>query len=69
MLIKLLENKTFSEYFSDGTERRSTRAETEARKLREECTRQRSVIANLKATIGNLQKQLTDQETKCVFFY
>lgn len=52
---------------NDTGERRSTRAETEARKLREECSRQRSVIASLKGTISNLQQQMSAQETKCLF--
>uniref|UniRef100_A0A0R3S2C1 Coiled-coil domain-containing protein 6 n=1 Tax=Elaeophora elaphi TaxID=1147741 RepID=A0A0R3S2C1_9BILA len=55
-----------SHEMNDSGERRSTRAETEARKLREECSRQRSVIANLKGTISNLQQQMSAQETKYV---
>lgn len=54
---------------NDTGERRSTRAEIEARKLREECSRQRTVIANLKGTISNLQQQMTAQETKCSFSF
>ncbi|VDK81636.1 unnamed protein product [Litomosoides sigmodontis] len=55
-----------SNEINDTGERRSTRAEIEARKLREECSRQRSVIANLKGTISNLQQQMIAQETKYV---
>ncbi|VDD94632.1 unnamed protein product [Enterobius vermicularis] len=47
----------------EGSERRSSRAEVEARKLREECRRQRSVIANLKGIIDKLQRQLSSQES------
>ncbi|VDM10921.1 unnamed protein product, partial [Wuchereria bancrofti] len=59
-------NEFPSHEMNDTGERRSTRAETEARKLREECSRQRSVIANLKGTISNLQQQMSAQETKYV---
>lgn len=50
----------------DAGEKRSSRAEVEARKLREECTRQRSVITTLKGTIANLQQQISLNETKYV---
>uniref|UniRef100_A0A915PYP8 Coiled-coil domain-containing protein 6 n=1 Tax=Setaria digitata TaxID=48799 RepID=A0A915PYP8_9BILA len=59
-------NEFSSHEMNETGERRSTRAETEARKLREECSRQRSVIANLKETITNLQQQMSAQETKYV---
>uniref|UniRef100_A0A8R1TUR3 Uncharacterized protein n=1 Tax=Onchocerca volvulus TaxID=6282 RepID=A0A8R1TUR3_ONCVO len=59
-------NEFSSHELNDTGERRSTRAETEARKLREECSRQRSVIASLKGTISNLQQQMSAQETKYV---
>ncbi|EJD76107.1 coiled-coil domain-containing protein 6 [Loa loa] len=61
-----LANEFPSHEMNDTGERRSTRAETEARKLREECSRQRSVIASLKGTISNLQQQMSAQETKYV---
>ncbi|KHN70839.1 Coiled-coil domain-containing protein 6 [Toxocara canis] len=51
--------------YRDSGERRSSRAEIEARKLREECSRLRTVIASQKSTISNLQQQMNAQETKC----
>ncbi|MCP9266017.1 Coiled-coil domain-containing protein [Dirofilaria immitis] len=59
-------NEFSSHEINDTGERRSTRAETEARKLREECSRQRSVIASLKGTISSLQQQMSAKETKYV---
>uniref|UniRef100_F1KX59 Coiled-coil domain-containing protein 6 n=1 Tax=Ascaris suum TaxID=6253 RepID=F1KX59_ASCSU len=50
----------------DNGERRSSRAEIEARKLREECSRLRAVIATQKSTITNLQQQMNAQESKYV---
>ncbi|VDN04463.1 unnamed protein product [Thelazia callipaeda] len=47
-------------------ERRSSRAETESRKLREECSRLRVVVMNLKNTVSNLQERVRNQETKYV---
>lgn len=59
-------NELQTHEMNDTGGRRSTRAEIEARKLREECSRQRHVIANLKGTIANLQQQMSAQETKYV---
>lgn len=59
-------SEALSTSHEEGSERRSSRAEIEARKLREECKRQRSVIANLKGTIGKLQQQMSSQESSFV---
>ncbi|VDM42693.1 unnamed protein product [Toxocara canis] len=64
-------SEVFACSHEDSGERRSSRAEIEARKLREECSRLRTVIASQKSTISNLQQQMNAQETKCtcrIFF-
>uniref|UniRef100_A0A0N5AWL5 RAB6-interacting golgin n=1 Tax=Syphacia muris TaxID=451379 RepID=A0A0N5AWL5_9BILA len=50
----------------ESSERRSSRAEVEARKLREECKRQRNAIASLKGTVEKLQRQMSAQESSFV---